>query len=104
MGESAKGVANKHPRPLTARRYKALKWFYDHDVVGPDYVLTQTPPTARMRNLMAREHQVMRLPVGHRLDKWLLTTHGIEALLRKGERRRDARRSKAARGDQAATG
>ncbi len=104
MGESAKGVVDQHPRPLTARRYKALQWFYDHDQLGPDAVLTQKPPTARMRNLMAREHQVMRLPVGHRLDKWLLTTHGIEALLRKGERRRDARRSKAPRDDQAAAG
>jgi hypothetical protein len=42
----------------TPARYRALEWFADHER-DPLSVLLRKRPSARMRNLMAREGQVV---------------------------------------------
>ena len=65
----------------TPARYKALKWFFDHEELGPDGVFTRRPPSARMRKLMAQEDQVFRIPVGQfAYQQWRLTEKGREIL------------------------
>jgi hypothetical protein len=72
----------------TPARYRALQWFLDHEVLGPDAVLLgRKPPSTKMRRLMAREGQVIRLPLGQfEYQKWLLTPLGRETLQRKPRR------------------
>jgi hypothetical protein len=73
----------------TTARYNALKWFADHERLGPDGVLGRDPPSARMRRLMAKEGHVYRLPVGQfEYQKWLLTPEGREVLEQKGKRKK----------------
>jgi hypothetical protein len=75
----------------TPARYYALQWFHDHEALGPDGVITRKPPSARMRRLMAKEGQVIRLPIGQfEYQKWLLTPKGREALQAKPTRRKKA--------------
>jgi hypothetical protein len=77
----------------TSARYKALQWFLDHEALGPDEMLTRRPPSARMRRLMAREGQVMRLPIGQfEYQKWLLTPLGKETLQNKPQGKRRGER------------
>lgn len=65
----------------TPARYKALKWFLDHEELGPNGVLTRRPPSARMRKLMAQDDQVFRIPVGQfSYQQWRLTPKGREIL------------------------
>lgn len=74
---------------LTPARYYALQWFSDHEALGPDGVFGRKPPSARMRRLMAKEGQVIRLPIGQfEYQKWLLTPQGREALAAKPPPRR----------------
>jgi hypothetical protein len=75
--------------PTTPARYSALKWFFDHETLGPDEMLTRKPPSARMRRLMAREGQVERQPLGQfEYQKWLLTAQGRAVLAAKPPPRR----------------
>lgn len=68
----------------TPARYDALKWFLDHEMLGPDSVLTRPAPTARMRRLMAKDGDVVRLPLGQfEMNKWRLTPQGRTALLQR---------------------
>ena len=68
----------------TPARYRALQWFSDHEALGPDEMLSRKPPSAKMRRMMAREGQVIRLPLGQfELYKWRLTPQGREVLLAK---------------------
>jgi hypothetical protein len=70
-------------------RYYALRWFFDHEEGGPDAVFNRKPPSARMRRLMAKEGQVMRLPIGQfAYQNWRLTDQGREVLGAKPEKRR----------------
>lgn len=74
-------------------RYNALQWFFDHEAQGPDGVFTRRPPSARMRRLMAKQGELIRLPIGQfEYQKWLLTDKGREVLAGrpqpKGRRRR----------------
>jgi hypothetical protein len=65
----------------TPARYKALKWFLDHEELGPDGVFSRRPPSARMRRLMAKDGQVYRIPVGQfAYQQWRLTPEGREEL------------------------
>jgi hypothetical protein len=73
----------------TACRYRALQWFLDHELLGPDGVFDRRPPSAKMRRLMADEGQVVRLPTGQfGYQKWLLTALGREVLQSKPPPRR----------------
>jgi len=73
----------------TAARLKALQWFHDHEVGGPNAVFDRRPPSAKMRRLMAKEDQVMRLPVGQfEYHQWRLTPLGREVLAKRPTRRR----------------
>lgn len=68
----------------TPARYRALQWFLDHEALGPDAMMRRQPPTTRMRRLMAKEGEVIRLPLGQfEHGKWLLTSKGREKLLTK---------------------
>ena len=73
----------------TPARYKALQWFHDHETFGPDGVFGGRPPSTKMRRMMAREGEVVRLPMGQfGYQKWLLTAKGREALATKPTRKR----------------
>jgi hypothetical protein len=74
--------------PTTAR-FHALQWFHDHEAGGPDAVFSRKPPTVRMRRLMAKEGEVVRLPLGQfEHFQWRLTPLGREALAKKPPARR----------------
>ena len=65
----------------TPARYRALQWLLDHERTGPDGVFTAKPPSARMRKIMAKDGQVMRIPVGQfEHYQWRLTPEGREVL------------------------
>jgi hypothetical protein len=73
----------------TPARYHALQWFHDHEALGRDEMLTRDPPTVRMRRLMAKEGEVVRIPVGQLEHyQWRLTPLGREKLLGKPPPRR----------------
>jgi hypothetical protein len=73
----------------TSARYRALQWFLDHEESGPDEVFNRKPPTTRMRRLMAKDGEVIRLPIGQfGYQKWILTPLGREVLQTKPTRRR----------------
>jgi hypothetical protein len=73
----------------TPARYRALQWFLDPEVLGRTEMLTRTPPSARMRKLMAKENEVYRIPVGQLEHyQWRLTAQGREKLLNKPKVRR----------------
>lgn len=73
----------------TKARFVALQWFHDHEAGGPDAVFTRKPPSAKMRRLMAREGEVMKLPIGQfEYQQWRLTPLGRELLNAKPTRRR----------------
>jgi hypothetical protein len=68
----------------TSARYRALKWFHDHETLGSDAMLSREPPTTRMRRLMAKEGQAIRMPTGQfEHHKWRLTELGLEVLRNK---------------------
>jgi hypothetical protein len=74
---------------VTRARYHALQWLLDHEMLGPDEMLSRKPPSARMRRLMAKEGQVIRLPLGQfDYQKWLLTPQGREVLRAKPIKKR----------------
>jgi hypothetical protein len=77
----------------TPARYRALQWFLDHEELGRTAMLKRDPPTTKMRRLMAREGQVLRIPVGQ-LDhyQWRLTPAGRRALQNKPQRKRNRTR------------
>ncbi|MBT1509489.1 hypothetical protein KIP88_03145 [Bradyrhizobium sp. SRL28] len=65
----------------TPARYRALKWFHDHEALGPDEVFTRKPPTTRMHRLMAKDGHVALVPVGQfGFSKWVLTPEGRRVL------------------------
>lgn len=68
----------------TPARFHALQWFADHEDLGRTAMLTRTPPSTKMRRLMAKEGQAVRIPVGQ-LDhyQWRLTPLGRETLAKK---------------------
>lgn len=75
----------------TKARFGALEWFRSHEELGPDGVFDRKPPSARMRRMMAREGQVIRLPIGQfGYQKWILTPQGREVLQSKPTRRRQS--------------
>ena len=79
----------------TPARYRALQWFLDHEVLGSTGVFFRTPPSARMRRLMARQGDVYRLPIGQfELYQWRLTEQGRQVLLAKPPTRPRGRRTK----------
>jgi hypothetical protein len=68
----------------TPARYRALAWFADHEARGPDEVFSRKPPSTRMRRLMAKEGEVVRLPLGQfEHFQWRLTPLGREVLAKK---------------------
>jgi hypothetical protein len=68
----------------TPARYRALQWFHDHETLGPDGVFGGRPPSTKMRRLMARQGEVVRLPIGQfNYQRWLLTAKGREVLAAK---------------------
>jgi hypothetical protein len=76
----------------TPARYRALQWFLDHEAQGPDEVFNRRPPSARMRKLMAKEGQVVRLPLGQfEHHHWRLTPLGREVLEKRLPRKKAAR-------------
>ena len=78
----------------TPARYVALRWFYDHEALGPDEVLRRKPPSARIRRLMVENGEVEKVPVGQfAFQKWVLTDKGREILNQKPPPRK--RRSEA---------
>src|ERR1700751_2093820 len=61
-------------------RYRALRWFADHEA-DPLSVLSRKRPSVRMRNLMEREHQLVRIALGQfNHHRWLLTGMGEQVL------------------------
>jgi hypothetical protein len=70
-------------------RWKALRWFADHAVDVNDMIGRGRPPTSKMRNLMIREGQLARVPLGsfgH--AKFELTPEGCELLANKHKKKR----------------
>jgi hypothetical protein len=92
----------------TSARFKALQWFLDHETLGPDGVFDRKPPSTRMRRLMARQGEVVRLPVGQfEYQKWILTAQGRDTLKTKPPPRRsrsmtDAKRRRSEGGERSA--
>lgn len=90
--------------PTTAR-YHALQWFRDHEEGGPDAVFNRRPPTVRMRRLMAKEGEVVRLPLGQfEHFQWRLTPLGRDKLAKQPPPRRnrsmpDAKRRRSESGE-----
>jgi hypothetical protein len=81
----------------TAARLKALQWFYDHEVGGPNAVFDRRPPSTKMRRLMAKEGEVIKLPIGQfEYFQWRLTPHGREVLGTRPKRRRKLKPADAA--------
>jgi hypothetical protein len=73
----------------TTARYRALQWLFDHEVLGRTEMLMRTPPSTKMRRLMAREGQVFRIPVGQLEHyQWRLTPLGREVLQAKPKAKR----------------
>src|ERR1700722_16052636 len=69
----------------TPARYRALRWFADHQA-DPLSVLLRKRPSVRMRNLMEREHQLVRIALGQfNYNRWLLTGMGEQVLADKRE-------------------
>jgi hypothetical protein len=65
----------------TPARYYALQWFFDHEEHGPNGVFGRKAPSARMRRLMAKQGEVMRVPLGQfDYQVWRLTPQGREVL------------------------
>jgi hypothetical protein len=76
----------------TPARYRALRWFADHEA-DPLSVLLRRRPSVRMRNLMEREHQLVRIALGQfNHHRWLLTGMGEQVLAAKQRGRNDERR------------
>jgi hypothetical protein len=68
----------------TKARFFALEWFWDHQAMGPNAIFDRKPPTLRMRNLMLKEGQIARLPLGQfDYAQWRLTSEGAAVLLNK---------------------
>ncbi|WP_249733954.1 hypothetical protein [Bradyrhizobium sp. sGM-13] len=80
----------------TPARYRALQWLRDHEA-DPLSVLLRKRPSARMCNLMEREHQVVRAALGQfNHYRWLLTGMGAQVLADK-TRGQDGRRQRKTR-------
>jgi hypothetical protein len=75
----------------TPRRYRALQWFYDHEVLGNDAMLRRKAPTTWMRRLMLKEGEVEPYPIGQfGFQRWLLTPLGRQTLQTKPRSRKKA--------------
>lgn len=71
----------------TSARYYALRWFADHEALGPDEMLTRRPPTARMRKLMLAEGHLTTVPLNQfNHHNWRLTPQGHAVLKAKSKR------------------
>src|ERR1700752_4925486 len=81
-------------------RYRALRWFADHEA-DPLSVLLRRRPSVRMRNLMEREHQLVRIALGEfNHHRWLLTGMGEQVLAEKMRGQGNGRRQRKKRTSQ----
>lgn len=72
-------------RKCTTMRWRALNWFANHEA-DQHSVMGQRVPTAKMRNRMVREGQLLRVPVGQfDFHRFILTHAGRELLATKGK-------------------